>query len=740
MKGKRILLILVLCCMTMFLIPCTVQAQVNQPPQIQWQTVFGGNDNTEISEVIQASDGGYLAIGTTNSPDGDITTKQRVNEPGSGFREDDDLLVVKFDANGKPIWHKTLGGAAGDMGYAVKQHLDGTFILAGMTFSKDRDVISNQNNPSSDMVVWMVKLSTAGDILWEKVLQDVNTEATKVISLHITNNGYLLGIQGGKNNFYAAYAVMVDRTGEIIWQKNIPGNYLHDIAPLNNGEFISVGNYVVRFSPEGDILWQDPSIQDEQSIDGTTDGGFVWAVSVNQNHQGLIDQYKSVAKRNIPSALYSDDYNTSPIILVVKFDSQKNPQWANYLGGSRDDRVVDIRQTSEGGYAILASSQSGDGDISDAKGSSDFWLAGLSSDGTLLWEKSLGGGNWDEPKSLLVTEDEYIVAGYTNSNDKDVKGLHNPTKKYAYDGWIVKLGLGEKTEPYAGNYPSSWAQAGVEEAKALGLTSNRMLGNYTENITREDFSELVIRLYEILMNRAAPLPEANPFTDTVNPNVLKAYQLGIVTGTGNNLFLPQDSLTREQASLMFFRLMNNIKSGLDTQLSSPSLFADHANISNWAAEAVYYINYRGIIQGSGNNQMTPKGALTREQAIILAKRMYENIDKFKLDEFKLAQQSPIIVSVGQTININVIIRGSDFSNSEKITTWKVDDNNIASISGDIVGGYTNWILDEVAEKTVKIAGYGASVTGNKTGTIHLTVYIGERSQVQSRTYEIIVQK
>ncbi len=740
MKGKKILVLLVLSCITILLIPCTVQAEMNQLPQIQWQTVFGGSDNTEIYEVILTSDSGYLAIGTTNSPDGDITTKKRVNEPDSGFREDDDLLVVKFDAQGKPVWHKTLGGSARDIGYAVRQHSDGTFILAGMTFSKNGDVMSNQNNPSSNLVVWMVKLSANGGILWEKVLQDVDTEATKVISLDIVNDGYLLGIQGGKNNFYAAYAVMLDFSGGIKWQKNLPGFYLWDITQLDNGDFISAGDFVVRFSAEGDILWQEPSIQDEQSIEGTADGGFVWAMSVNRFHQELIDQYKNVAKRSFPWALYSDEYNTNSIIMVVKLNSQKNPQWANYLGGSRNDQVIDIRQTSDGGYAILARSESSDGDISNAKGHSDFWLAGLSSDGTLIWEKSLGGSNTDEPKSLVLSNDEYIVAGYTNSNDKDVKGLHNPTKTYAYDAWTVKLGLGEKTDAYIGNYPSSWAQAGVEEAKALGLTSNRLLGSYTENITREDFSELVVRLYEILMNRAAPLPEANPFTDTVNPNVLKAYQLGIATGTGNNLYLPQDSLTREQASLMFFRLMNKIKPGLDTQLSSPGLFADHADISNWATDAVYYINYRGIIQGSGNNQMTPKGALTREQAIILAKRMYENIDKFKLDEFRLAQQYPIIVSVGQTININVIVRGSDFSNSEKITTWKVDDNSIASISGDIVGGYTNWIFDEIAERIVKISGYGAAITGNKAGTAKLTVYIGERSQVQSRTYEIIVER
>ncbi|MDD3705656.1 MAG: S-layer homology domain-containing protein [Clostridiaceae bacterium] len=739
MKGRRKLLLLVLVYMTTILIPLNVQAQVHESPQIQWQKAFGGSDNTEISEVIQTSDGGYLAIGTTNSPDGDITTKQRVKEPGSGFREDDDLLVVKFDASGNPVWHKTLGGSARDMGYAVRQHSDGTFILAGMTFSKNGDVVSNQNNPSSDLAVWMVKISDKGDILWEKVLQDVDTEARKVISLHIIDEGYLLGIEGAKNGFRNTYAVRLDFQGDIRWQKRLPGYYLHDVAQLNNGDFISAGDFVAQFSQEGDILWQEPSVQDNQSIYGTADGGFVWAVSVSQYHRELIDRYESVAKRSFPIDLYSDTYNNSPIIMVVKFDSEKNPQWANYLGGSRNEYVISIKQTSDGDYAILARSDSSDGDISDSKGNSDFWLTGLSSEGILIWEKSLGGSNEDEPKSLVAEEDGFVVAGYTNSNDKDVIGLHNPTKTYAYDGWIAKLGWSENPDTFIGNYPSSWAQKDVDEAKALGLISSNLLGNYTENITREDFSELVVRVYEILMNRAAPLPEANPFIDTVNPYVLKAHELGIVTGTGNNMFMSKDFLTREQASLMFFRLMNKIKPGLETDVFSPKLFKDHKDIADWAADAVYYINYRGIIQGS-NNQMMPKGALTREQAIILAKRMYENIDKYQLDEFRLAQQSPIIVSVGQTININVIVRGSDFSNSEKTTMWKVDDNSIASIYGDIVGGSTNWILGEVAEKTVIISGYSASVKGNKEGTTRLTVFIGERSQVQSRTYEIIVQR
>ena len=44
--------------------------------EIDFVTTFGGSQNETIISVVQASDGGYVLMGTTDSTDGDITGKQ----------------------------------------------------------------------------------------------------------------------------------------------------------------------------------------------------------------------------------------------------------------------------------------------------------------------------------------------------------------------------------------------------------------------------------------------------------------------------------------------------------------------------------------------------------------------------------------------------------------------------------------------------------------------------------------
>ena len=59
----------------------------------------------------------------------------------------------------------------------------------------------------------------------------------------------------------------------------------------------------------------------------------------------------------------------------------------------------------------------------------------LDSVGTLEWQLSLGGSDFDNANSVCQADDgSYIVAGFSDSNDGDVSGNHG-----GYDFWIVKL-------------------------------------------------------------------------------------------------------------------------------------------------------------------------------------------------------------------------------------------------------------------------------------------------------------
>jgi hypothetical protein len=82
---------------------------------MQWNKTYGGAGSDSASSLVQASDGGYVIAGTTNSS-------------GAG---NTDAWIVKTDTNGNAQWNETLGGPFNDAANAVVQTSDSGFVYAG---------------------------------------------------------------------------------------------------------------------------------------------------------------------------------------------------------------------------------------------------------------------------------------------------------------------------------------------------------------------------------------------------------------------------------------------------------------------------------------------------------------------------------------------------------------------------------------------------------------------------------
>lgn len=123
--------------------------------------------------------------------------------------------------------------------------------------------------------------------------------------------------------------------------------------------------------------------------------------------------------------------------------------WERCFGGSNSEEANEIITTSDGNYIVAGSSNSTDHDITNNHGYYDFWIVKVSNTGVKLWEKSYGGTNPDEARSIKQTSDGgYIVAGYSQSNNGDVSGNHG-----GKDFWVIKLsatGVLEWQKTYGG--------------------------------------------------------------------------------------------------------------------------------------------------------------------------------------------------------------------------------------------------------------------------------------------------
>ena len=168
------------------------------------------------------------------------------------------------------------------------------------------------------------------------------------------------------------------------------------------------------------------------------------------------------------------------------------------------------------------------------------------------------------------------------------------------------------------NTASNWAHDSINRAFDLGLIPQSLQNNYTANATRVEFAAFAVALYETATGRE--IAGRAEFNDTNDINVQKMGYLEVVTGVGGGNFAPNDGLTREQAAVMIARLAYAI--GQSLPQAAPT-FADNAQISSWAVDAVGQMQAAGIMGGVGDNQFAPSGDYTREQSIITMLRLFE---------------------------------------------------------------------------------------------------------------------
>lgn len=420
-------------CFILFLFTLLTSAQ---SPAIQWQNSFGGSSADLGYGIKQTSDGGYIFVSNTQSTDGDITGHH------GGF----DIWVVKISSSGLLEWQKALGGSGSDSSQTIEITSDGGYIVAGYTDSDDGDINEEHDNLCS----WIIKLSTVGEIEWQKIY--VGNGFNQVHTIQQTlDGGYIVAgydytisgnPDGTQNHGGKDYLVIkLSSLGDIEWQKLLGGtqdDYGYSVRQTSDGGYVVSGesvssdgdvteNYggsdywIVKLSNFGDIEWQKSlggsNSENPTSIYQTTDGGYI-ITGRTQSSDGDITGFHGVVDA-----------------WIVKLNSTGTLVWQKTLGGSSADTILDVKQISEGGYIVVGSTYSFDGDVSGNHGGGDCWAVRLSSTGNIIWQKCLGGTFGDFGARISLTNDGgYIISGNSFSIDGDRTNYYGN-----YDNWIIKL-------------------------------------------------------------------------------------------------------------------------------------------------------------------------------------------------------------------------------------------------------------------------------------------------------------
>ena len=120
---------------------------------------------------------------------------------------------------------------------------------------------------------------------------------------------------------------------------------------------------------------------------------------------------------------------------ALKLSASGTTEWSRYFGGNFTDTPESVVQTEDNGFIIVGGSDSTDTNISNNIGNYDFWVLKISALGELLWEKSFGGDQIDEARAIVQTTDgNYMIAGDTRSDDNDVSNNSGGA-----DLWLIKI-------------------------------------------------------------------------------------------------------------------------------------------------------------------------------------------------------------------------------------------------------------------------------------------------------------
>ena len=277
--------------------------------------------------------------------------------------------------------------------------------------------------------------------------------------------------------------------------------------------------------------------------------------------------------------------------------------------------------------------------------------------GNMMLQYSIDGGEWKETGlnySPNYEQDEDSWNGIFETEYLSELHVDSKIKARAYYVGATADGIERVSDPsdelvlneQLDFQASTWAQNELAEAEKLNLIPNSLKNeDLTKSITREEFAAVSVKAYEALTGNVATPVTTNPFTDTKNTEVLKAYHLGITTGTSATTFEPDALLNREQAATMLTRTYKKASvegwtiaddGKFSLEYTKTNTFADDKDISSWAKDSVYFMNANGIINGVGENKFAPKNTTsaeeavgyanaTREQAIIIATRMVKNL-------------------------------------------------------------------------------------------------------------------
>lgn len=307
---------------------------------------------------------------------------------------DPGLDIDSISSNGNVTLIKTFGGSKNDVAEAVHATSDGGFVVLGHTQSTDGD-ITGKSDDSFDY--WLLKFDSEAVLEWNKTYGGTGDDRGHDI-IQTSDGGFA----------FLGYSDSTD--GDLTTNQG-----LRDF-------------WVVKTDPFGNISWQKSfgfsGIDEGTKILETSDNHLLLSGVLDVSASGGQGDFGRFSIRHAGGDYWS-----------IKIASNGDLIWSKFYGGSFTDSPREVIENNNNELIVVGGSDSNDVDITNNKGSYDFWVVKTNFEGGIIWEKSYGGSEIDEARGVVYSEDgSYVIVGDTRSNDQDISSNNG-----AADLWMIKI-------------------------------------------------------------------------------------------------------------------------------------------------------------------------------------------------------------------------------------------------------------------------------------------------------------
>ena len=321
--------------------------KLSKEGNVVWEQTYPGTVFARGDYAHKAPNGGYIVVGDTYplTPTG--------NER---------ILVFQTDSLGNVEWSKQYYG---DYGYSVQSTSDNGFAILGSIYG----------GPGINDQTLMYKLDMYGNEVWGRSYHFATGSQGNSL-METRDHGFVVTgfTQFSEPARSLAMLLKVNPVGDTLWTRFYGKDSAnqqalgYDVISQSDGGFIvsgttiladgsGCGKYLIRADSSGKSVWTrilgNAPVSDARRVQQTTDGGYILGGSISSP----VNLISLISKMSL-----------------VKTNASGDTLWTKTFGGAGNDYGIGVIQTSDGGFALIGTTESfgaGSGDIYVVKTNKD---------------------------------------------------------------------------------------------------------------------------------------------------------------------------------------------------------------------------------------------------------------------------------------------------------------------------------------------------------------------------------